>query len=127
MIDLRDGRILSVATAPGRVHDLTLLRRHPPGWPAHTPRLLDKGYQGLQHDTPQVFLPFKVTPGQALDDEQRAYNRLHAAVRIRVEHVIRALKRFHILALRYRNRRQRFHLRLNLIAAVYNLEQRLAA
>lgn len=111
----------------GDARYLTLLRRHPPDWPAHNLRLLDMGYQGLQHDTPRVFLPFKATPGHALDDEQRAYNRLHAAVRIRVEYVIRALKRFHILALRYRNRRRRFHPRLNLIAAIYNLKQRLAA
>jgi hypothetical protein len=38
------------------------------------------------------------------------------------EHVIAALKRFRILGERYRNRRKRFRLRLNLIAAIYNLE-----
>ena len=39
-----------------------------------------------------------------------------------VEHVIRSLKIFRILAERYRNRRKRFGLRFNLIAALYNHE-----
>ena len=39
-----------------------------------------------------------------------------------VEHVIRSLKIFRILAERYRNRRRRFSLRLNLITGLYNYE-----
>ena len=38
------------------------------------------------------------------------------------EHVNRKLKIFPILAERYRNRRQRFGLRFNLIAAIINFE-----
>jgi len=38
------------------------------------------------------------------------------------EHIIRSLKVFRILAERYRNRRRRFGLRFNLIAALYNHE-----
>ena len=38
------------------------------------------------------------------------------------EHVIGALKRFRIIAERYRNRRKRFGLRWNLIAGIYNYE-----
>ncbi len=127
MIDLECGEILSVAGAPGRVHDLALLRWRPPGWLPATPRLLDKGYQGLAPDSAHVYLPFKRRAGRALHPEQRAYNRLQGAIRQRVEHVIRELKRFHILALRYRNRRRRFHLRFHLIAAIYNLELKLAS
>lgn len=39
-----------------------------------------------------------------------------------IEHVIRRLKVFRILTERYRNRRKRFGLRFNLIAAIYNRE-----
>jgi hypothetical protein len=39
-----------------------------------------------------------------------------------VEHVIAKLKVFRILQERYRNRRRRFGLRLNLIAGIYNYE-----
>jgi hypothetical protein len=39
-----------------------------------------------------------------------------------VEHVIRRLKIFRIFSSRYRNRRKRFGLRLNLIAGLLNYE-----
>jgi hypothetical protein len=39
-----------------------------------------------------------------------------------VEHVNRRLKVFRILGERYRNRRKRFGLRFNLIAALVNIE-----
>ena len=123
MIELARGEILSVAGAPGRVHELALLRWRPPGWPPATPRLLDKGYQGLAPDIAHCYLPFKRHAGHTLSPDQRAYNRLQSAIRQRVEHVIRELKRFHILALRYRNRRRRFHL----IAVIYNVELKLAS
>ena len=38
------------------------------------------------------------------------------------ENVIGMLKRFKIISERYRNRRKRFGLRFNLIAAIYNME-----
>jgi hypothetical protein len=45
-----------------------------------------------------------------------------AKERITVEHVQRKLNIFRILSSRYRNRRRRFGLRLNLIAGIYNYE-----
>jgi hypothetical protein len=39
-----------------------------------------------------------------------------------VEHVLRHLKIFRLLAERYHNRRRRFSLRFNLIAGLYNLK-----
>lgn len=80
----------------------------------------DRGYQGLTKVHALTWLPFKATQHHPLNDEQRAYNRALARIRIKVEHVIRALKIFRIVAERYRNRRRRFALRLNLIAGLYN-------
>ena len=57
-----------------------------------------------------------------LTKEQKANNRRLARQRILVENVIRRLKIFRILSERYRNRRKRFTLRFNLIAAIHNLE-----
>ncbi|HET7117829.1 MAG TPA: IS5/IS1182 family transposase, partial [Hanamia sp.] len=37
-------------------------------------------------------------------------------------HIIRSLKVFRVLAERYRNRRSRFGLRVNLIAGIYNYD-----
>ncbi|MBD1868072.1 IS5/IS1182 family transposase, partial [Cyanobacteria bacterium FACHB-471] len=45
-----------------------------------------------------------------------------AKVRVLGEHINRKLKVFKILFLPYRNRRKRFSLRFNLIAALYNYE-----
>ena len=42
--------------------------------------------------------------------------------RVVVEHAIRWLKVFRLLGERYRNRRKRFGLRVNLIAALANLQ-----
>ena len=47
---------------------------------------------------------------------------LKAQLRVVAEHVNRRLKIFRILAERYRNRRKRFGLRFNLIAAILNFE-----
>ncbi|VEP16075.1 transposase (fragment) [Hyella patelloides LEGE 07179] len=52
-------------------------------------------------------------------------NRQLASERIVIEHIYRHLKVFRILSERYRNRRKRFGLRFNLIAAIYNYELRL--
>ena len=38
-----------------------------------------------------------------------------------IKHIVREIKIFRIIAEKYRNRRKRFALRFNLIAAIYNL------
>jgi hypothetical protein len=54
--------------------------------------------------------------------EEKRENRIISRFRVRVENVIGKIKRFHIISHRYRNRRKRFGLRFNLIAAIYNFE-----
>ena len=65
-----------------------------------------------------------VTENQARTSQkkQKKENRDLASIRIVIEHVYRSLKIFRILSERYRNRRKRFSLRFNLIAAIYNYE-----
>ena len=50
---------------------------------------------------------FKKPPKKSLSSSQKEYNRELAKQRIYVEHVIRCLKVFRILAQPYRNRRRR--------------------
>lgn len=57
-----------------------------------------------------------------LDKAERQHNRNLARLRVVAEHINRQLKIFRILAERYRNRRKRFGLRFNLIAALVNFE-----
>lgn len=89
--------------------------------------LTDKGYQGIGKLHPHSCTPTKKPRKAELPTPERQHNRLLAQVRVKVEHMIRRLKIFRILAERYRNRRKRFGLRLNLIAAILNYELTLRA
>ena len=70
--------------------------------------LADSGYLGLVKRHANSRLPHKKSKLHPLTDEQKTENR--------------SLKIFRILAERYRNRRKRFGLRFNLIAALYDHE-----
>lgn len=82
----------------------------------------DKGYQGIQKLHPNSRLPIKKPKGGTLTPAEKAKNHALAGERIGIEHVNRRFKIFRILAERYRNRRRRYGLRCNLIAALYNYE-----
>jgi hypothetical protein len=82
--------------------------------------LADRGYQGLDKLHAKSRTPQRKPRKGELSDEQKQSNRELASRRVVVEHVIRGLKIFRILAERYRNRRQRFSLRFKLIAGLYN-------
>lgn len=84
--------------------------------------LADKGYQGLQHLGIPCVLPSKGRHAQKQPPLWKAIERVLRRRRVRVEHVFAWLKRFRILASRYRNRRQRLGLRFNLMAGIYNFE-----
>ena len=57
----------------------------------------------------------------------KAYNRMLSGYRIVIENILCCLKVFRILSEKYRNRRKRYGLRFNLIAALYNRELDLKA
>lgn len=84
--------------------------------------LVDGGYQGLQKVHCKTTLPKKKTKKNPLTNEDKKRNQKLASERVVNENVFGVLKRFKIIADRYRNRRKRFALRFNLIAAIYNLE-----
>lgn len=67
-------------------------------------------------------LPKKKTKKNPLTTEDKKYNRNLASLRVLNENVIGLVKRFKILADKYRNRRRRFGLRFNLIAGLHNFE-----
>ena len=76
---------------------------------------------------PSTSLPTKKPRQGKLDKAERDHNQNLARLRLIVEHVNRKLKIFRILAERYRNRRKRFGLRFNLIAAIVNFELALSS
>ena len=68
-----------------------------------------------------VEIPKKRSKKNPLTKEDRQQNRNISSKRVVVENIIRAVKIFRIVAEKYRNRRKKFGLRFNLIAAMYNL------
>ena len=87
-----------------------------------TELIVDTGYQGLQKTHIKTLKPIKRSKKKPLLKEEKKTNHEISSARVFVEHVIRRIKTFRIIAERYRNRRKRFTLRLNLIAALYNFE-----
>ena len=84
--------------------------------------IIDTGYQGIQKLHRNSELPKKKKKKKPLTKEDKKKNQELASERVVNENVIGMLKRFKIIADKYRNRRKRFGLRFNLIAGIYNLE-----
>lgn len=84
--------------------------------------ITDTGYQGLQKIHTNSILPKKKSKRNPLTKEDKKNNKSLASNRVLNENVIGMLKRFKIIADKYRNRRKRFGLRFNLIAGLYNWE-----
>ncbi len=120
--NLNTREILVTDFAKGHTHDFQLFKDSRAGISKHICLLGDAGYQGLMELRPNSQTPFKKTKLHPLTQEQKASNRVLSRKRILIENIIRRLKIFRILSERYRNRRKRFGLRFNLIAAIYNLE-----
>jgi hypothetical protein len=84
--------------------------------------LADAGYQGPTKLHLNSKTPAKKTKLHPLSQEQKISNEALSQERVLIENIIHGLKIFCILSERYRNRRKRFGLRFNLIAAIYNME-----
>ena len=121
MADRRTGKVIATAFCEGKTHDFALFKRSRTGLAPAVACLGDSGYQGLDSLHANSQTPRKKTKKHLLTPEQKASNREISRQRIGCEHVIGRLKVFRILSERYRNRRRRFGLRFNLIAAIYNL------
>jgi hypothetical protein len=67
-------------------------------------------------------MPKKSSKKTPLAKTDKANNKYLSRERVLNEHVIGMIKRFKIIAHKYRNRRKRFGLRFNLISGIYNHE-----
>ncbi len=117
---MQSKRIIDTRFAKGARHDFSLYKHSKIELPDKVECLGDSGYQGLAGIHQKARTPFKQPKGGELTKEQKEFNRKLAQERVVIEHIIRHLKIFRILAERYRNRRRRFMLRVNLIAGLYN-------
>ena len=122
IIDQQTGEIICTFFGRGRRHDFNLFKASGIHFHPQTLSLQDKGYQGIAKLHANSLIPRKKPQGGQLSSLEKSYNRELARERIGIEHVNRRLKIFKILRDRYRNRRRRYGLRCNLIAAFYNHE-----
>ena len=122
LVDVSSTKILATAHAKGPKHDYALFKETAPSCRPDVWYVADSGYQGLASRHPQTCLPVKKPRGGELSAEAKQHNRALGRFRVKVEHVIRSLKIWRILKETYRNRRKRFSLRFNLIAALFNAD-----
>lgn len=121
-MDKKTAKIICTAFSSGKKHDFRLLKESRVYFHPVTLVVNDTGYLGLQKIHPQTLMPKKKSKKHPLTKEEKRQNRQISSDRVLNEHVIGKLKRFKIIADKYRNRRKRFCLRFNLIAGIYNSE-----
>ena len=122
MVNPETKQVVATAFTTGRTHDFALYQQSELVIAPETKCVGDSGYQGLDKEHQNSETPKKKSKHHPLTKEEKAANRELSRLRIVVEHVIARLKVFKILSERYRNRRKRFGLRFNLIAALLNAE-----
>ena len=121
-IDKKSHKILCTAFSNGKRHDFRLFKESKLHLNPTIKVVVDTGYLGIQKYHLNSFLPKKRSRKVPLTRADKLANQALSSERALNENVIGMLKRFKIIADKYRNRRKRFCLRFNLIAALYNLE-----
>jgi IS5 family transposase len=127
VINQTDKSVICTKFGKGRQHDFRIFKNSRVKVIKRVQVLADKGYQGIGRYHTNSCIPHKKPRNGQLTTEQKRQNKEQSRLRVRVENVIRHLKIFRILSSRYRNRRKRFGLRVNLIAGLYNYELKFAA
>jgi hypothetical protein len=120
IINQKNGEILCTAYGKGREHDFKLYKRSKIKIRKEVRCLADKGYQGIQKYHYLSQTPKKKLRKYTFSPLDKKVNKKLAQERVGIENVFAHLKRFRILQGRDHNRRKRFGLRFNLIAAIYN-------
>ncbi len=121
-MDKQSRKIICTAFSAGKRHDFRLFKESKTLIHPKITILTDSGYLGLQKLHARTQMPKKKSKKKPLSKEDKKMNVKLSSERVINENVIGLLKRFKIIAERYRNRRKRFCLRFNLIVGIYNWE-----
>jgi len=117
------GEITNISRAyRGKVHDFKI-HKESDRIAVGTRVYADSGYQGIKKRSKNAKIPIKKRHKKALSFWEKAYNKVIAKKRIKVENVIAQLKNFRILSYRYRNKRKGYNLKFNIIGGLVNLKQ----
>jgi hypothetical protein len=113
VVNKSTAEVVCIFSGKGKAHDFRIFKES--GIHIH-PKVrvaVDSGYQGLQKIHANTELPKKRTKKNPLSIADKQKNRVIASKRVLNENIIGVVKRFKILAEKYRNRRKRFNLRFN--------------
>ena len=118
--------ILCTEKFNGKAHDGTIFK----STTRLNPEIMlfaDSGYRGIQkvHSKTQIPIRHKEDIAKLSEAGQMLYkmsNKAIASIRMKVEHIIGRIKRFKIVAEKYRNRLKRMLLRFNLVCGIVNYE-----
>lgn len=125
VVDKQSEQIICTDFSSGTKHDFKLLGSSKVRVKEETKLDLDSGYQGIKNQHKNSQTPHKSSKNKKLTKHQKEENRELSSRRVLNEHVIGRIKRFKIIKDTYRNRRKRFALRFNLIAAICNSEYKI--
>ncbi len=114
--------IICTNFSEGKCHDFKLLKSSKVHFAKSTEILTDTGYLGLKKIHSNTSMPKKKSKKNPLTPKEKKRNKELSSQRVLNEHVIGMIKRFKIVADKYRNRRKRFGLRFNLISGICNYE-----
>jgi hypothetical protein len=112
--------IIATVVGKGRTHDFKVFKYSKTRLHPDILAMTDTGFIGIAKLHANSILPLKRSKKRPLSPKDKLFNRNVARLRVCNEHVIRSVKIFKILSERYRNRRRRFGLRVNLISAIFN-------
>ena len=113
-------QIVSIQIEDGRKHDLTIARKYLKEMVIYPCIMADLAYKGFHQIKSKLLIPIKKPKNLSLPQIAKQINQEISRRRITIEHINGKLKHFRILTERYRNRRKRFGLRMNLIAGMVN-------
>lgn len=100
----------------GNIHDKKLFDQTELMLPDSIPVLGDLGYVGTK-----LIIPYKSSKLHRLTESQQQSNQKHSKLRIVVEHVFAHLKKFRVLADRFRNNIKSYNMIFRIICGLRNL------
>ncbi len=122
VVDNHSEKIIATSQSFGKTHDFKLFKNSKNHVHPETKIQGDSGYQGIQKIHENSEIPKKRSKKNPLSVEDKKRNKEISSSRVVVENVFAFLKKFKIISTRYRNRRNRFGLRFNLICGIFNYE-----
>ena len=120
--DKKSGQIICTNFANGKKHDFRVFKESKVAINEKIKAVVDTGFQGIHKFHKNSEIPKKKIKKQPLTKQEKKNNREISSQRVKIENVICFVKRFKVIADKYRNRRKRFGLRFNLIAGLCNFD-----